>query len=444
MTSASPHAALLQQLRSQATVRDQAPASTLAETSGAPVGNSAPLSKEAYDFGELPDYRPIKLQRAALASLDLDHPFFRLGEGDSAAATQIEGEPQISFASYDYLGLNRHPEVRSAAKAAVDHWGVSTSASRLVGGERPYHRSLERALADMQGTEAALAMVSGHATNLATIGALLGPKDLIILDQFSHNSVVEGARISGATRLIAPHNDYGWIDDTLTQVREQHRHVLIAVEGLYSMDGDTPDLAELVALKTRHRAWLMVDEAHALGCLGATGRGLAEAAGIDPTVVEIWMGTLSKTLASCGGYICGSAALIDYLRARAPGFVYSVGLAAPLAATAETALRIMQRDPEPVARLAANGRLFLDRARAAGLDTGLSEGHAITPVMIGDSLRAVRASEALFAKGINALPIIHPGVPERSARLRFFLTADHTPEMINAAVQATAEVLADL
>lgn len=411
------------------------------DTDRAPAASHAGQGAVAYDFANLPDYRPIRLQQSALKTLGLSHPFFRLGEGDSQPEIPVHGQRCISFASYDYLGLNRHPEVRAAARDAIEQWGISPSASRLVGGERPYHRSLERALANLHGTEAALTMVSGHATNLATIGALLGPKDLVLLDQFSHNSVVEGARHSGATRLTAPHNDCDWIERTLAERRGRHRHVLIAVEGLYSMDGDTPDLARLVEIKNRHDAWLMVDEAHALGCLGPTGRGTAELSGIDPRSVEIWMGTLSKTLASCGGYICGSAALIDYLRCTAPGFVFSVGLAAPLAATAEAAISVMLREPERVARLARVGQRFRIRARDAGLDTGLSEGHSITPVQIGNSLKAVQASEALLAHGINALPIIHPGVPERSARLRFFLTEAHTDAMIARAVDATAEIL---
>jgi 7-keto-8-aminopelargonate synthetase-like enzyme len=318
---------------------------------------------------------------------------------------------------------------------------VSASASRLVGGERPCHRRLERALAAMKGTEDCVVMVSGHATNVSTIAALVGPEDLVILDALAHNSMIEGARLSGASRLTMPHADLGWLEETLSRRRGEFRRVLVGVEGLYSMDGDAPDLAALVEIKERHGAWLMVDEAHSVGVLGAGGRGLAEAQGVDPSAVEIWMGTLSKALASCGGYVCGSAALVDFLKARAPGFVFSVGLAPPLAAAAETAIATMLREPERVARLAERGRLLRDSARAAGLDTGLSEGHAVTPVVVGDSLRAVRASAELLGRGVNALPIIHPAVPERAARLRFFVTAEHEPRQIAEAVAATAAVL---
>ncbi len=405
-----------------------------------PARTAAPL---AYDFADLPAHRSVQMQLAALAALGLEAPYFRLGEHGATLDAVVEGVAQTNFASYDYLDLNGHPEVMQAAQDAIARWGVSPSASRLAGGERPYHRSLEAALAAMQGTEAALAMVSGHATNMSTIAAMVGPEDLVIVDQLSHNSVSEGVRLSGATRLMAPHNDLDWIANALARRRRDHRHALICVEGLYSMDGDTPDLAGLVEIKRQHGAWLMVDEAHALGVLGATGRGLAETSGIAPREVEIWMGTLSKTLASCGGYICGSSALIAHLRTRAPGFVYSVGLAAPLAATAETALAVMLREPDRVLRLADRGQRFRAQAAAAGLDTGLSEGHAVCPIIVGDSLRAVRASAALGRRGVQALPIVHPAVPERMARLRFFVTAAHTNAQIDHAVAATAAVLAE-
>ncbi len=401
-----------------------------------------PAPQGDFDFAELPAYRPIALQLRALEALDLQHPFYRLNESGPTPTPVIEGREQITFASYDYLGLNAHPEVAAAAQAAIARFGVSAGASRLVGGERAHHRRLEAALAEVYRAEDAVVFVSGHATNVTAIGALLGPEDLIVLDAYAHNSVTVGAQLSGAARLVMPHNDLDWLEDRLAACRARHRHVLIAVEGLYSMDGDTPDLARLVEIKRRHGAWLMVDEAHALGVLGDTGLGLAEHAGVDPAAVDIWMGTLSKTLASCGGYICGSAPLVTFLKARATGFVYSVALAAPLAAAAEAALAAMRREPARVARLAALGRRFLEGARAAGLDTGASEGAAITPVMIGDSLRALRASAALFEAGIHALPIVHPAVPERAARLRFFLTAAHTPEQIDRAVAATAEALA--
>lgn len=399
---------------------------------------------KAFDFSTLPIFEQMRFQEAVGQTLGIGTPFFREIEDRAGALCTIGGEERINFASYDYLGLGGHPDVRRAAVEAAEKWGVSANASRLVGGERPYHGELERVLAGAYGVDAAVAMVSGHATNVTTIGAMLGPKDLILMDQLIHNSISEGARLSGAARLTFPHNDFEWVDETLSRVRGRYERVLVVVEGLYSMDGDSPDLARFVEVKARHDAWLMVDEAHAFGVLGETGRGIAELQGVDPRTVEIWMGTLSKTLVSCGGYICGSEALIAYLKHKAPGFVFSVGISAPVAAAAAAAVQAMLAEPERVARLRANGVRFRDRAAAAGLDIGLTQGYAVTPVIIGDSPRAVVAADRIFQRGVNALPIIFPAVPEQQARIRFFLTADHTAEQIDRAVDVTAEVVREL
>jgi 7-keto-8-aminopelargonate synthetase-like enzyme len=202
------------------------------------------------------------------------------------------------------------------------------------------------------------------------------------------------------------------------------------------MDGDVPDLAGFVRLARLHDAWLMVDDAHGLGVVGATGKGAFEAACVDPAEVDIWMGTLSKTLCACGGYIAAKAELIDWLRHTAPGFVYSVGLPPPLAASAAAALDVMGEEPWRVAKLQANAALFRDLCRARGFDTGATAGLGIVPVILGSSVRAVRVSSALLERGVNALPIIFPAVPEKAARLRFFLSAEHEEAQLRAAVDA--------
>jgi 8-amino-7-oxononanoate synthase len=399
---------------------------------------------EAFDFSTLDDYKQLRMQRAAADMMGIENPFFRPHEGLAAGHTRIDQRDYLNFASYNYLGFNGHPRVTAAAKAAIDRYGTSVSASRLVAGERPVHVELEQALAAAHGTEAAIAMVSGHATNVTTIGTLMGAKDLVLIDSLIHNSVAEGARLSGAARMTFPHNDWQAVSDLLARVRHQYRRVLIVIEGLYSMDGDHPDLARFVAVKAEHDAWLMVDEAHSLGVLGATGRGIAELSGVDPRSVELWMGTLSKTLSGCGGYIAGSSALIDYLKVKAPGFVYSVGLAPPLAAAAIASFELMRDEPERVARLRANGLRFLQKAKAAGLDTGLSMGYAVVPVIVGDSAQAAMLADRVFRRGLNALPIIYPAVPEKSARLRFFITSEHTAKDIDRAVAITTESLAEV
>jgi 8-amino-7-oxononanoate synthase len=393
------------------------------------------------DFSTLPGMHELKLQRSMADVVGLANPFFKMHESRSGATALIDGRCCINFSSYDYLGLNGHPEVQAAAAAAISTYGTSCSASRLVAGERPLHRELEGALAAHYGQQAAIVFVSGHATNVAAIGALLGPRDLVVYDNFAHNSIVLGAMLSGAERRSVPHNDLAALDDLLAKHRARYERVLIVVEGLYSMDGDYPDLPALVDLKKRYGAWLMVDEAHGLGVLGETGKGLFELHGIDPREVDIWMGTLSKTLAGCGGYIAGQTALVEYLKCMAGGFVYSVGMPPPMAAASLAALAVLHREPERVARLRANSKLFWELATARGLNVGTSLGHAVVPVIVHDSIIAVRLSQQLFDRGINVQPIIHPAVPERCARLRFFLTSEHTDEQIHVTCDAIAEAV---
>lgn len=396
------------------------------------------------DFAALPIYKQMQMQAKAARALEVDNPFFRVHEVRAGVMTRIGGVEQVNFASYDYLGLNQHPEVGAAAKAAIDRFGTSVSASRLVAGERPFHGELEAALARFIGVEEALSFVSGHATNVGVIGQLMGAKDLILYDSLIHNSVLVGAQLSGAARRQFPHNDLDALDAMLAEQRRTAERCLIVVEGLYSMDGDTPDLRRLLEIKSRYDAWLMVDEAHSLGVLGKTGRGVAEHFGIDPRSVDIWMGTLSKTLAAAGGFIAGSRALVEIMRFHCPGFVYSVGLPPPVATAALTALSILEREPERVAHLKANGHHFVAAAKAAGLDTGVSEGYAVVPIMVGDSLRAAKLTELLLARGINALPIVYPAVPMKSARLRYFISSEHTTAQLDDAVKATAEELGKL
>ena len=348
----------------------------------------------------------------------------------------------INFSSYDYLGLNHHPAVRAAAHAAIDLYGVSASASRLVAGERPIHRALESALAIHYGQEDCVTYVSGHAANVATIGALLGPRDLIVHDALAHNSILMGAHLSRAERRPFAHNDMAALDSILQGMRGRYERALIVAEGLYSMDGDVCDLPALVEIKDRHQAWLMIDDAHGLGVLGPRGLGVFEHFGFDPRRVDIWMGTLSKTLAACGGYIAGSAALVGFLKLAAGGFVYSVGMPPPIAATALAALQFMHGAPERAVRLRANARLFVSAARRAGLNVGASDGEAIVPVMTGSSIRAVALSQRLFQRNLNVQPIIYPAIPEGRARLRFFLSSEHASEDIENSIPMIAEELA--
>jgi 8-amino-7-oxononanoate synthase len=394
-------------------------------------------------FAGLSGLREFELFRSALGDLGVASPFFRLHEGRAGARSVVEGRDCLNFSTYDYLGLNGDARIAVAAKQAVDRYGVSAGASRLVSGERPVHRDLEAALAAWHGAEDALVLVSGHATNVTLLGHLLGPQDAVLHDAAIHNSCLEGARLSGARRIAFPHNDWERAGQELAAIRGRHRHVLVVIEGHYSMDGDCPDLARFVDLARRHDAWLMVDEAHALGVLGATGRGIAEAQGVDPRGVDIWMGTLSKSLCAAGGYIAGPRELIAWLRHTLPGFVYSVGLSPPLAAAALAALEALAAEPWRVARLNANARALRDGLAARGFDVGASAGRAIVPLITGSSLKAARLSQALFRRGVNVQPILYPAVPDRTARLRFFVSAAHAPEDIAAAIEAVSAAAAE-
>jgi 8-amino-7-oxononanoate synthase len=395
-----------------------------------------PAPGAARAFRELPGQRDMELIREAASALGLENPFFRPHEGVAAATTRIGNREVINYGSYNYLGLNGDARVQAAARDAIARYGVSASASRMVSGERPVHGELEAAIAAHYGVDAALAFVSGHATNVTVLGHLMGPRDLILHDAAIHNSAAEGTRLSGARRIAFAHNDWRAAERELAAARRGARRALVVIEGHYSMDGDIPDLPRFVELARRHDAWLMVDEAHGMGVVGATGHGIHEHCGVDAREVDIWMGTFSKTLSGCGGYIAGNADLVAWLKHSAPGFVYSVGMAPALAAAALESLRILDAEPERVARLQANSALFLRLAKEAGLDTGTSAGFAIVPVIVGSSVGAARLSQALFDRGINVQPILYPAVPDNSARLRFFLSSEHTEAQIRQTIAA--------
>lgn len=409
------------------------------------VGAEEPLHPVAARpaLGDATARTEIETMRRVGAALSVDSPFFRLHGGLARDTSDVDGRPVINFASYNYLGLNGDSRITAAAKAAIDAYGTSVSASRITAGERPVHRALEAALAQVCGTEDALSLVSGHATNVTVIGHLVSAGDAVVYDALSHNSIVQGALLSTAQRVPFAHNDPDALERALREVAGRARRILVVVEGHYSMDGDVPDLARMIPLVRRHNAWLMVDEAHSLGVLGAGGRGIAEEAGIDPREVDIWMGTLSKTLVSCGGYVAGSREIIDYLRITVPGFLYSVGMPGPVAAAALQALEVMQAEPWRVATLRENGRTFLAACRAHGLDTGTSVGASIVPVMLGGSMRAVQCANLLLERGINVQPVMAPAVPEREARLRFFISSLHSRQQLEAAAAATAAAIAE-
>jgi 8-amino-7-oxononanoate synthase len=401
----------------------------------------ADVPEQYYRFDLHPGYQQLRIIVDGAAQLGISSPFFKQHEGIAGARTRIAGREYLNFSSYNYLGLSGHPAVCAAAKAAIDRYGTSVSASRPVSGERALHRELEGAIADAYDTPAAVAFVSGHATNVTTIGYLFGPRDLVVHDELIHNCTLQGIQLSGARRLFFPHNDWAALDALLAQQRRNFERVLIVIEGIYSMDGDFPELPRFVDIKRRHRAFLMIDEAHSFGVMGATGLGIREHYALGGDAVDIWMGTLSKALAGCGGYIAGETALIEHLKFLAPGFLYSVGMAPAVAAASLAALECLRSEPARATTLRARGALFLELARAAGVDTGTSAGISVIPAIVGSSTRAARLSTALFERGINVQPILYPAVPEKLARLRFFMSCEHSESDIRDAVSALAAEL---
>ena len=395
-----------------------------------------------YRFTSFPEYVRLQQSKDLLRATGVRDPFFKVQAGVSRDTTVINDRELINFASFNYLGLSGDPRVSEAAKKAIDDFGTSVSASRVASGEKTIHGELERELAEFLRTEGALTFVGEHSALETTVGQMFGAGDLVLHDALVDNGIIKGAELSGARRRPFEHNNLQEVADLLNDVRGQYRRVLIAVEGLYSLDGDFPDLPRFIELKNRFHAMLLVDEAHSLGTMGMCGRGIGEHFGADASDIDLWAGTLSKSLGSSGGFMAGGAELIEYLRYTAPGFVYETGLSPANAAAALAALRILRAEPERVANLQANSRLLTTLAKQRGLTLGNNNGTPVVPVILGNSLHAMQLSARLFERGISAQPVIHPVVQEKLARVRLFVSAAHSEAQMRTTVEILAEELA--
>lgn len=400
------------------------------------------IPAEYYQFHLSPEYLSLRSDLDRVEQLG--NPFFEVHAGIARDTTQIDGKQFISYASYNYVGMSGDPFVSRAAQAAIDQYGTSVSASRVIAGERPIHRKLERTIADFLKVEDCIIYVGGHATNVTTIGHLFGERDLILYDALSHNSVRQGCQLSEATAIEFPHNDWQTLELLLQKHRAQYQKVLIAVEGIYSTDGDIAPLPEIVTLRQRYKTFLLVDEAHSIGTLGKTGRGISEHFGLAAAQVDLWMGTLSKSFASCGGYIAASKAIVQYLKYTAPGFVYSVGMSPANTGAALAALQLLQQEPDRVATLQARSRLFLTLAQQQKLNTGSSQDSPVIPIIVGEPYKAVKISRSLLSRGIAVQPMVYPSVPYNAARLRFFVTCLHTEAQIQHTVESIRVELSQL
>jgi len=348
------------------------------------------------------------------------------------------GKNLVSFANYDYVGLANDPRVKRAACDAIMSIGIGAGASRLVGGERGIHGELERDLATFLGMDDTIALVSGYMTNVSLVGHLLTKNDLIMVDELSHNSIIVGTDVSRARIIRFAHNDLDHLGSILQQVRDEVNRVLIIVEGLYSMDGDVANLPRLLEIRDRYQAWLMVDEAHSLGVLGTSGRGLAEHFGIDPKQIDMIVGTMSKTFAACGGFIAGRKSMIDWLRFTLPAFVFSVGMSPALAAAVRSGIGILQSEPWRVARLQENSRQFLEEVKMRGLDAGPAIGAGVVSILFPGHHECMFAARSLLEAGYFAPPIVQIAVPKDKPRIRFFISASHTDAQISGVVEALA------
>ncbi len=400
------------------------------------------VAVEHTDFEHFPAWVDLKQRLDAALMLGIGNPYFKVLDGIARDKVIIRGKEMIHFSGYNYLGFSGHPYVAQRVTDAVLKYGTSVSASRVASGERPIHHELEARIAKAIGVDDAILFTAGHMTNVNTVGHLFGPKDLILHDELIHDSVIQGMKLAGSTRRPFPHGDMAALEKNLDQLRGRFEKCVIIVEGVYSMDGDLCDLPAAIRLKKRFKSFLMVDEAHSFGVVGKRGYGVAEHFGIDARDVDIWMGTLSKSLSSCGGYIAGSSTLVQLLKYTAPGFVYSAGLTPANTMAAIAALELMEREPHHVERLQANAHRFYELCRESGLDTGPAAGEsAVIPVIVGNSFHALLLSDALMNRGINVQPILYPAVADNASRLRFFLSALHTEEELAYTTRTVAEEL---
>ncbi|MCL4853659.1 MAG: glycine C-acetyltransferase [Bryobacteraceae bacterium] len=352
--------------------------------------------------------------------------------------SRFDGREVINLASNNYLGLANHPKLVEAALDATRRLGVGSGAVRTISGTMAIHMELEQKIARFKNVEACVVFQSGFAANAGTVSAILGPDDHIISDQLNHASIIDGARLSKAKIHVFPHKDVAAAGRILSELDGAPGRKLLISDGVFSMDGDIAPLPELTAVAERHGAIMMVDDAHASGVLGRAGRGTIDHFGLHGRV-HVQVGTLSKAVGVLGGYVCGSRDLIDFLYHRARPFLFSTSHPPAVAAACMAAFEIMENEPELIEALWDNTKYFQAALASAGFDTGASE-TPITPILVGEAKTAHAFSRALFEEGLFATGIGYPTVPEGKARIRTIVTATHTREQLDRAVEILTRV----
>lgn len=395
-------------------------------------------------FTDSAEYKAFLQRCDALLANGGENPYFVSRSSPLTDTCIIEGRKFIDFGNYNYAGMSGRREVSEAAKRAIDQYGTSASGSRLLAGEKPVHGELERTLAEWKNAEAALVFVGGHSTNVTFVGNFCGKDDLILYDALAHNSVIQGCKLSSAMTKSFPHNDFKTLEAMLLRDRKYFEKVLIVIEGVYSMDGDIAPVPEFVRIKKQYGCFLMVDEAHSACVLGPTGAGVDEYFHLASDDIDIKMGTLSKGLGTCGGYLAGKKELIEYLKYNLPGFVFSVGLSPALAAASLEAIRLLKKDPSIMQRMQANIEFFATEAQKRGLNICMGGKSAIVPILVGRDEDAFILSNAMRKRGVAVPPAVFPAVPKNKARLRFDVTSEHKPEQITYALDQLLEAAKEL
>ena len=392
------------------------------------------------DFSESPEYQDL-MKRSEETFKDCENPYFLPHDSLIRDTSVIREKRVINLGSYNYLGMSGNPETMEAAIEAIKKYGTSASGSRTLAGEKTLYQQLERTIAEWKHTEDCIVCTGGWATNLSFISSFTREGDFILYDALSHNSITEGVALSKAESRAFAHNDLAMLEDILKRISGKYNKVLIVVEGVYSMDGDIAPVPEFVRLKKKYGCFLMVDEAHSGGVIGDHAGGCDDYFHLEPHDIDIKYGTMSKALGACGGYIAADHSIVEYLRYSMNGFVFTAGIAPPLAAEVMKAIELIQKDNTMATKLHENIRYFVRRCKEEGMNTCLAGESAIVPVMVGSDADAARLSSEILKHGVFVPPAMFPAVPMGESRLRFTISATHSIEQLEKAVSVTAEVM---
>jgi glycine C-acetyltransferase len=402
-------------------------------------GYFTPDRKWSFKKTGLLDARARRLFETTALACSVDaYPFQTPLHGRSGPCVKADGHDMLMLSSYDYLGLMGDPRVDAAAIDAVKRYGTAAGGARLLTGTLDIHHKLERAIAECKGTEAAISFSSGYLANLAVLTSIFGPADRVIMDAFSHRSLADACRMAGVQLQRFEHNNPDSLRFEIKNGPAANRTLIIS-EGVFSMDGDVCCLPDLIEIKNEFGCFLLIDDAHATGVLGATGRGTDEHFGIPTSEIDIWTGSLAKSIPSNGGFAACSQELAIFMQHAASPFIFSAANGPASIAASLAGFHILSQEPERVERLRVNARFFREGLQELGYDTGLSE-TAVVPLLLHDETTTALFARRLRDYGILATPVMFPAVAQGSARLRLCVTAAHTREQLVFALDAFAAI----